>query len=216
LSAPPSASRRGKQQRSSLSTEAMLNAAIELVIEHGASVSMMAIGRRSGFSHGLVMARFGSKAGLIRAVTEKVQSEFAAGVNKAIGDATGFAGLLGVVNAFFAARAETSTAAAAFYVLLGESMRNDPDLREAFVRADESFRRFVGRFLRQARDDGELDPSVSIPAAAVLIVGMLRGAAMQGVLNPEVLSADAVRRQALSFVNSLRRRSSRSAGIPEA
>jgi AcrR family transcriptional regulator len=194
----------------------MLSAAIELVIEHGASVSMMAIGRRSGFSHGLVMARFGSKAGLIRAVTEKVQSEFAAAVNTAIGDAKGFAGLVGVVNGFFAGRAETSTAAAAFYVLLGESMRNDPELREAFVRADESFRRFVGRFLRQARDDGELDPSVSIPAAAVLIVGMLRGTAMQGVLNPEALPAETVRREALSLINRLRRNSSRSARIPEA
>jgi AcrR family transcriptional regulator len=216
LSAPASAPRRSKQARSSLSTEAMLTAAIELVIEHGASVSMMAIGRRAGFSHGLVMARFGSKAGLIRAVTEKVQSEFAAGVNEAIGDAKGFAGLLGVVNAFFAGRAATSTAGAAFYVLLGESMRNDPELRDAFVRADESFRRFVGRFLRQARDDGELDPSVSIPAAAVLIVGMLRGAAMQGVLNPGVLEAEAVRRQALSFINSLRKISTGPAGNAEA
>jgi AcrR family transcriptional regulator len=207
---PPA--RRLQAERSAASTEAMLSAAIELILDQGARVSMMAIGQRSGFSHGLVLARFGSKAGLIKAVTREVQHRFVEGVTSASQGAKGLTSLLGLVDAFFAALGERSTIGRAFYVLLGESLGPDPHLRAAFVRADEAFRHYVQRMLEEAQATGEVDSSVSAPATAILLVGMLRGVAMQYCVNPAAFETDDVRAQARALVERLRAPGSQSNG----
>ena len=52
-------------ERTAISDRAMLDAAIELVLEHGTEKTTLAmIGEKAGYSRGLATYRFGSKAGL--------------------------------------------------------------------------------------------------------------------------------------------------------
>jgi len=197
-------SRQGHAERSSASTEAMLNAAVELILEHGARVSMMAIGRRSGYSHGLVLARFGSKAGLIGAVTHRVQRHFTDRLTPELAEAQGLDGLLRLVDTFFADSREQAPISQAFYVLLGEALGADRDLREAFARADEAFRRYVAAFLEQAQALAELDPAFAPATAAALVVAMLRGTAMQLHINPDAFDAKEAHREVCQFIERLR------------
>jgi AcrR family transcriptional regulator len=192
--------RRRQVERSAASTAAMLNAAIELITEQGGKVSMMAIGQRSGFSHGLVLARFGSKAGLIEAVLREAQRRFAEVVDAATVEATGIAKLHCLIDAFFRS---PSTVGKAFFLLLGESLGPDPRLRVAFVRADETFRRYVQVMLQKAQTIGEIDPSIGTHAMATLLVGMLRGVSMQYCVNPEAFEIEAIRTEAHAFVARL-------------
>lgn len=196
--------RRSQAERSAASTEAMLTAAIELILEHGARVTMAAIGHRSGFSHGLVMARFGSKAGLLNAVTREVQHQFVAKVTSASQGATGVDGLLGLVDAFFRRSANGATVGNAFMALLGEALGPDPAIRHAFVGADEAFRRYVGRMLDEAKALGEIEATVSTHEMSALLVGMLRGVAMQVRVNPEAFDPDALRLEIRSLIERLR------------
>ncbi len=196
--------RRAQAERSSASTEAMLNAAVELILDHGARVSMMAIGQKSGYSHGLVLARFGSKAGLIRAVTQRVQRSFTATIEAAVGEAKGLRRLLGLVDAFFASTAQGSVAGRAFYVLLGEALGPDPELRAAYLRIDGLFRRFIEGILLEARDLGEIPATVDPTATAALLVGMLRGTGMQFRINDQAFDLSAVHAEARSFIERLR------------
>jgi AcrR family transcriptional regulator len=182
----------------------MLNAAIELILEHGARVSMAAIGQRSGFSHGLVMARFGSKAGLLKAVTREVQRQFVAKVTSGAQGAKGLDGLLKLVDAFFRKSTSGSMIGSAFYVLLGEALGPGPDIRQVFVGADEAFRRYVGRMLDEAKVLGEIETTVSAHEMSALLVGMLRGVAMQARVNPRAFDTDALRRETRSLIEGLR------------
>jgi len=159
--------RQGHAERSSASTEAMLNAAVELILEHGARVSMMAIGQRSGYSHGLD-------------------------------------GLRHLVDTFFAGNREHAPISQAFYVLLGEAFGADRDLREAFAKADESFRRYVAAFLDQAQARAELDPIFTPAIAAALIVAMLRGTVMQLHINPAAFDEKEAHREICLFIERLR------------
>ncbi|MEZ5297594.1 MAG: helix-turn-helix domain-containing protein [Ilumatobacteraceae bacterium] len=60
-------------ERSHRSSEALLDAAAELISEGGlGSMTFAAIGDRAGYSRGLVTARFGSKAGLVGALVRRV------------------------------------------------------------------------------------------------------------------------------------------------
>lgn len=201
MSAQDPPTRRRQIEQSAASTAAILNAAIELIIEQGGKVSMMAIGRRSGFSHGLVLARFGSKAGLIEAVLREAQRRFAEIVNTATVETKGgMAKLHCLIDAFCGS---ASTEGNAFFVLLGESLGPDPRLRVAFIRADETFRRYVQVMLQKAQTLGEIDPSIGTHAMATLLVGMLRGVAIQYCVNPVAFEIEAIRAEAHAFVARL-------------
>ena len=192
--------RRRQVARSAASTAAMINAAIELILEQGARVSMMAIGQRSGFSHGLVLARFGSKAGLIEAVAHEARRRFAASFDSEADETTGIEKLRGLIDAFLS---PPSTAARAFVILLGASLGPDPLLRAVFVRADEALRQYVQVHLEEARSVGDVDPSTCTSSVAVLLVGMLRGVGMQYCVNPDAFEIEALRTQGHAFLSSL-------------
>ena len=62
-----------KQARSEVSTGKLLDAAAELISEGGYErMTLAAIGKRAGYSHGLVTARFGSKEGLLWALVDRM------------------------------------------------------------------------------------------------------------------------------------------------
>jgi AcrR family transcriptional regulator len=211
MAQPKPPTRRRQAERSAASTEAMLSAAMELVLEHGAKVSMMAIGQRSGFSHGLVLARFGSKGELIAAMAKEAQRRFAEGVNTLSIEARGIAKLHLIIDAYFQ---PPSTDEKAFYILLGESLGPDPNLHAAFAQTDNAFRRYIRKTLREAQENGEIDNSIDASATAMLLVGMFRGAVMQYLVNPAELEIGTIRAHAHEFVARYLRPQSQSPGKP--
>ena len=189
---------RPQAERSAASTKAMLDAAIELILDKGAKVSMMAIGERSGFSHGLVLARFGSKGALLEAVAREAQRRFADSVAAISDGATGLAKLHAIIDAYL----RTPTADEhAFYILLGESLGPEPHLHAAFARADTSFRRYVQHTLEDAQQLGQIDASIEPATAAVLFVGMFRGIATQYLVNSDAVEMKALRAAAHDMVS---------------
>src|SRR5271167_2397116 len=70
--------RRTQAQRRELSDQRMIDAAFKLIERQGGSrTTLVEIGELSGYSHGLVSHRFGTKGALVRAVTERRQHQFA-------------------------------------------------------------------------------------------------------------------------------------------
>jgi AcrR family transcriptional regulator len=195
---PPT--RRRQVDRSAASTAAMLDAAIELIIEQGANISMMAIGQRSGFSHGLVLARFGSKAGLNEMIAQEALKRFTEIVDAATLDAKGLAKLHGLIDTSFQSRLPVSKA---FYVLLGAALGPDPQLRTAFAHADKAYRSYIQGLFQDAQAMGEIDRSIDTEAMATLVVGMLRGVGMQYFIDPEALKLGAVGTQAHALIDHL-------------
>ena len=62
-----------QQQRREKSTQALLDAAGELVLEGGFSaMTFAAIGERAGFSRAMVTARFGSRQGLVEELIQRL------------------------------------------------------------------------------------------------------------------------------------------------
>jgi AcrR family transcriptional regulator len=60
-------------ERTAISDRAMLDAAIELILEHGIEkTTLQSIGERAGYSRGLATYRFGSKSGLLDEVCKSI------------------------------------------------------------------------------------------------------------------------------------------------
>jgi AcrR family transcriptional regulator len=168
--------------------------------ERGTEVSMMAIGQRSGFSHGLVLARFGSKAGLLEAVAQEAQRRFADSVNAISSDAVGIAKLHLTIDVYLQ---PPSAEARAFYLLLGEALGTNRPLHAAFRDADRASRRYIGDILRRAQHEQEVSSEIDIDGAATLILGVLRGVALQHLMNPEAVDMETMRSLAHNAVRRI-------------
>lgn len=196
--------RRTQEERSTESSEAMINACIELIPEHSSMVSMKQIGERSGYSHGLVLQRFGSKEGLLLEVTRKVHQQFTSSVSDLVRPSdNAYNHLCEVVEAFYAAIKDPTPAGVAFTVLMGESVRDGSVIRSIFKRSDAIFRRYIGSLIQKGIDEGSLREEINVIEVAGIIVAALRGVSMQLMINPNAFDVDKAQDEMLSLIGSL-------------
>src|SRR2546425_8591517 len=98
--------RRTQRERRELSYRRMLDAAIELFRRQGSSRTTLAqVGELSGYSYGLVSHRFGSKEALVRAVTKRLQADFATQALPTLEKMSGVPALVGLAQAYLRAGA---------------------------------------------------------------------------------------------------------------
>ena len=89
-------------QRTALSDARMIDAAIKLIVEGGIeTTTLKAVGDESGYSRGLVPYRFGSKAGLFKAVIKTVSERWLAELEKTEQGQTGLQAILLAAEAFY-------------------------------------------------------------------------------------------------------------------
>ena len=103
--------RRTQAQRRELSDQRMIDAAFKLIERQGGSrTTLVEIGELSGYSHGLVSHRFGSKGALVRAVTERLQHDFAKMLEPALAGRHGMEALARHGRNIFAQRPQRAIA----------------------------------------------------------------------------------------------------------
>ncbi len=195
--------KRTQVERSASSTEAILDAAVKLFARNGSQASMKAIGQEAGFSHGLVLARFGSKDGLIAEVSRRIHKHFRGEVDEAARSASGLTSIRAIVDVFFKWTELDSDESSAFMVLLAEAQKTDELLRKLYAKSDAGFRSLVETRLQEAADAGELLPGVDPEAMAIVVVGMLRGISLQARLNRANLDLAAAKAQVMVVLDSL-------------
>jgi AcrR family transcriptional regulator len=183
--------RRTQAQRRELSDQRMLDAALKLIERQGGSrTTLVEIGDLSGYSHGLVSHRFGSKGALVRSVTEELQHKFAKLLEPAL------AGLHGLKAMTVIAETYLRTAAAsdrnAMYVLIGEALGPLREIRGEMAEADQKFRMSVQKLIEEGMRSGEIRNDVDPAAYAALFVGTLRGLVVQHLMKPRAFDLDRV------------------------
>ncbi len=157
---------------------------MELVAEGGVrAVTLAAVGQRAGYSRGLVTHHFGSRQGLLDALTLELQNRFQPPATAA----RGLDRLLVYVDAYL----DRVLINRVFLVLWAESITSEPELREAFAARDARFRATLVECLREADD---LRPGVDPEMLAHALVGLLRGTNLE-LLSAAEADVESVRRQ---------------------
>lgn len=183
------AERRTQAERRALSEQRLLDAAIELIAEKGSTRATLAeIGERAGYSRGLAGQRFGSKRELVERLTQHLQRRFLdETVHPALHGATGLGALLAVVDTCVGELAHADDAARAFYVLLGESLGPVPEIRATLALSNREFRAFIETEMKRGIEAGEIRPDVDVACQTKILVGALRGIALQWLVDPDSL-----------------------------
>jgi AcrR family transcriptional regulator len=178
--------RRTQAERRAESERRLLLATAELIVERGLeSTSLADIGRRAGASHAAVNHRFGSKDELVDRLTEEAGAFYAAEARTRIGRRRGLDALITLCALYLELVGGTDPLGRVHVVLWSEAIAHAAGRRAAHLTWDRRFRDIVEAMLRAAVRDGEVPADLPVEAAAMTVVGTLRGLAMQLLLDPE-------------------------------
>jgi AcrR family transcriptional regulator len=150
--------RRTQAERRAETERRLLEATMEIVAARGVrAVTLAAVGEAAGASRGIVTHQFGSRRGLLDALTLELQNRFAAPETD---------DLLELVDAYLAAFDERPLNTRVFAVLWAEAQAGDADLRPAFEARDARFHATLTGYLRGDE------------ARAGVLLALLRGVAL--------------------------------------
>jgi AcrR family transcriptional regulator len=188
----PPPRRRTQAERSALSEDRLMQAALKLISERGYDrTSLQAIGEAAGYSRGLVSHRFGSKEGLLWALFEKTFGAWAAQrLMPRIDGQVGVAALRATVEASRAAMRGAPEQIRAFYALLFQSLGPLDVLRPKVAAFHRRQRRAVSAWIAAGIAEGTVRRDADPERAAALFISLLRGAAYQWLIDPRGVDID--------------------------
>ena len=173
-------------ERSARSDQSMLNAALELILENGLEKTTLAlIGKRSGYSRGLVTHRFGSKAGLFEALTRSISRKWLVYLKEEVGEKTGLSAMLSSVDALHRWVVDKPEDARVLQVLLNSSANPGSDLPDVANKAHERHHADVVQWIREGQKTGEVLDHIDVDAAASYYVAYVSGLVHLWLINPE-------------------------------
>jgi AcrR family transcriptional regulator len=163
----------------------MIEAAIELIVERGVEkATLKDIGERAGYSRGLATYRFGSKAGLFRAVIRAVGQRWLGEVTRSVGQRRGVEALCACVDGWSRFVTESPRHIRALHILFYQCIGPDTGFRERVADMLERQRADVATWLRAGIEGGEVDPSIDPRRQAELFCAFIYGWTYQWLVEP--------------------------------
>ncbi|HIG60913.1 MAG TPA: TetR/AcrR family transcriptional regulator [Gammaproteobacteria bacterium] len=118
-------------ERTEISDNRMLNAAVRLIVDRGPAVtSLKEVGLLAGYSRGLAGQRFGSKDKLFAFVLRQIGDSWLGQLKKATEKETGLGAILDALDEHYKFCFEAPDHVRAFYTLLFESINAGSELSE--------------------------------------------------------------------------------------
>jgi AcrR family transcriptional regulator len=192
LDAAPASVRRTQAERRAETEQRVLAATMTIIAEHGVqAVTAASVGETAGYSRGIVNHQFGTRLALLKTVAETAQSRFDPNPDALEGRAH----LVSLVARYFSSVDSAPQDACVFLRLMTAALSGEePALQDVFVQRDKHFRRHVV----EALEHGQRDRSIR----SDLIVGLLRGTALQLQLAPETAALKALSGEAARLVEN--------------
>jgi len=199
--------RRTQAERTAASDAAMFKAAIKLIASEGpSSMTLTKIGKESGFSGGLVSYRFGSKRNLLIATADRILELWQKRViEPAKLDSDTLEGLEMVVRLYFKAVRSRSDLMMAQFRLMNVSYSSYPELQPAFQDYDKKLRANIVEHIDRARARGDVKAEADAHTFAIMLMGMLRGIAMQSFVDPKAVDLNKAEQSAIDIIESVLR-----------
>ncbi|MBO6826200.1 MAG: TetR/AcrR family transcriptional regulator [Sneathiella sp.] len=182
---------RKNPERRSDSNQRIIQAAMELFAEKGYQrTTLIQIGQRAGFTGTLVSNRFGNKERVLRAVLAHILNRFEGGEGavEAEGQALSSADRLkSFVRMYLEDVAMQGARIRALYVIMGEALGALPEISEEVIKVNTVFRGEIKTLIKDGMNTGEFNQRLDLELTSALVVGLLRGIAMQILVEPDRL-----------------------------
>ncbi len=185
--------RRTQAERTALSDQRMLDAAIRLIIDRGTQkTTLKDIGEMAGYSRGLANYRFGSKDGLMLELFARFDERWKDHLNSYISDKEGIAGIKAAADALRDFLKLESDYMRAMYILWYESLGHESEIRSRLADHHRVYREDAARWVTRGIETGEIEPSVDAQQFAVQYCAFIFGTVYQWLVDADALDLDAL------------------------
>lgn len=192
-SGTPAKPRMTQAERTALSDARMLEAATELILEHGThNTTLREVGERAGYSRGLASNRFGSKEGLFSQLVQDFNRRWATELHNTVGNSSGlpaFAAALDAVEYFLLNR---SAELKALYILWFESISSHDEVRQQLARNHTAYRRDAERWVHEGIREGTIRDTIDPHCFGVEFAALIFGLIYQWLVDPDKIDVHAV------------------------
>ncbi|BFM16939.1 hypothetical protein R50073_31220 [Maricurvus nonylphenolicus] len=200
--------RRTQAERTEASDKAMFKAAIALIAKEGPSkMTLASVGKKAGFSGGLVSYRFGSKSNLLKATADRILELWQSRVvdpalsEELEDDAT--AQIKTVSRLYLEAVAAKSDLIMAQFRLMNDSYSTYKELQPTFQEYDRAVRNNLVERIQAFQDKGSIRKDIDVESIVISLVGTLRGVAVQYFIDSESVDLKKVYKTMEDLTDSL-------------
>lgn len=180
--------RRTQAERTALSDRRMLEAAVRLVTRHGCEkTTLRMIGQAAGYSRGLVSHRYGSKAGLFRALMEWIAERWRQEFDPAVAGRSGVDAVCTFIDAHGRFAQEWPEGVRALFVLWFQAINPESELRGVMLEEQARVRAQVAAWIRGGVEAGGVRADARVALQAAQFCGTLYGITYQWLLDPDRL-----------------------------
>ena len=180
--------RKTQEERRGEAEQRLIEAAAAMVSEAGpAKVTVANVGERAGYSRGLVSHHFGSKRVLMQRLVESVTYQFREALFDQQQSSDALGELRTLIDIYFDVVSDLQPINRARLVLWADAVANpSDDIRPAMVIADQEFREEIEKRLHQAIATNQVPPNVNAHGLATVMIAMLRGVALQSLIDDDI------------------------------
>lgn len=172
-------------ERTAISDKAMLEAAVELILERGTDkTTLQAIGEKAGYSRGLATYRFGSKAGLFDAVCKSISRRWLEYLKKGVGEKTGIDAMCAALDAFLQFVTDAPRDARVLQILYCGAASPLSEYRATSVNIHSKQQEDVVRWVRAGIENGTIRPDIDPKTVAAQYIAYIGGMNYLWVINP--------------------------------
>ena len=172
-------------ERTAASDKAMLDAAVELILERGTDkTTLQAIGEKAGYSRGLATYRFGSKAGLFDAVCKSISRRWLEYLKQSVGDQTGIEAMCAALDAFLKFVTDAPRDARVLHILYCGAASPLSEYRQTSVSIHQRQQEDVVSWVRAGIANGTIRRDADPTTTAAQYIAYIGGMTYLWVIDP--------------------------------
>ena len=192
---------RTQRERRTEAEMRLLATARQLIARRGWTGTTLAeVGEAAGYSRGLAGHYFGSKNGLLRAITQQINNAFFDELKKAPPVAHGLETIVSFVSVYLSRRDPEWLNTRALLLLMTEALLEGSKNADQMLNYNASVLQYLEENIRIGIASGEIDKAVSPPVGAEFVVGTLRGMMLQRLIRGGDINAPVLRKNLVALV----------------
>lgn len=173
-------------ERTAISDRAMLDAAVELILEHGTDkTTLAAIGEKAGYSRGLATYRFGSKAGLFDEVCKSISRRWLDYLKEGVRDRIGIKAMTAALDAFFKFVSDSPREAQVLQLLYCGAASPKSEYRQTSVNIHQRQQDDVADWVRAGQSEGTIRADADPESVAAQYIAYISGMTYLWMINPD-------------------------------
>ena len=173
-------------ERTAISDKAMIDAAIELILEHGTDkTTLQAIGEKAGYSRGLATYRFGSKAGLYDEVCKSISRRWLRYLKEGVGDKLGIDAMCTALDSFFQFVSDSPRDARVLQILYCGAASPRSKYRQTSVNIHQRQQDDVVDWVRAGIKTGEIRKNADPKSIAAHYIAYISGMTYLWLIDPK-------------------------------